>query len=414
MRAAICLLTACAWVACGPSGPSPEEARRLHERAIVVDAHADTTPWFEDPDWRFEERHAVGHVDLPRLREGGLDVEFWSIYMGKREGDGRAIREAIERIDAVWELARRHPDATEVALDVDDVERIVASGRIASLMGLEGGHIIEDRLAALRTFWRLGVRYMTLTHSFHTGWADSSGTTSVPEPVHGGLAPFGEEVVREMNRLGMMVDISHVSDETFADALRVSRAPVVATHSSCRAVFDHPRNMSDDMLRALAANGGVVMINFYPGYIDAEANRLGREHAERMKPELAELSKRLAGNLLGMMRARRALFAERPWPSASMERVLDHYDHAIAVAGPDHVGIGADFDGVPSMPEGLEDASELPALTEGLLRRGHSEETVRKVLGTNLLRAMREAERVAAEIRDGAAATAPTAEEGSP
>ena len=196
----------------------------LHHDAIVVDTHSDTTPWFQDPAWRFDERHERGHMDLPRMREGGLDVQFWSIYMGETPGPGRAIREALERIDAVHETAARHSDEVELASSVSDIRRIVREGRIAFLMGVEGGHIIEESLAALRTFYRLGVRYLTLTHSFHTSWADSSGTREALQPLHHGLSAFGEEVVAEMNRLGMMVDVSHVSDETFWDVLRVSRA----------------------------------------------------------------------------------------------------------------------------------------------------------------------------------------------
>lgn len=400
-------IAAALWLAgCSLLGGSPvsdEEIDDLHFDAIVIDTHSDTTPWFQDPEWDFGARHDDGHEDLPRMREGGLDVQFWSIYMGKREGDGRAIREAVERIDAVYEMIRTHSDQTELALTADDVRRIVGEGKIASLMGVEGGHIIEDKLSVLRTYFRLGVRYMTLTHSFHTGWADSSGTTKLPEPVHGGLSDFGEEVVREMNRLGMMVDVSHVSDETFADVLRVSVSPVIASHSSARAVADHPRNMSDDMLEALAHNGGVVMINFYPSYIDLEAGGRSREHFQQIKPRLDEIRERYGGDLLARMRAGRALNSEQPWPQTSLDVLLDHFDHAIAVAGPDHVGIGADWDGVPSMPVGMEDVSKLPALTRGLIRRGHSPETVRKVLGENLLRVMAENERVAAALSDAEA-----------
>jgi membrane dipeptidase len=380
-----------------PEGPS-EAALSLHRDAIVVETHADTTPWFEDPEWRFDERHDEGHVDLPRAREGGLDAVFWSIYMGEREGFGRAAREAVDRIDAVHEMIARHPDATGLALTAADVRRLARQGKLASLMGVEGGHIIEDDLRVLRTLYRLGARYMTLTHSFHTSWADSAGTSKVPEPVHGGLTPFGEEVIAEMNRLGMMVDVSHVSDDTFRDALRVSRAPVIATHSSCRALTNHPRNLSDDMLRALARNGGVVQINFYPGYIDARVSKPSREIYLRLAPELEALRERHEDPVV-MRRERRALFRRETFPATPLDTLLDHFDHAIRVAGPDHVGIGADWDGVPSMPEGMEDVSRLPALTEGLLERGHDRETVRKVLGGNILRVMEEVERVARELR---------------
>ena len=376
-----------------------DPALQLHRAAIVIDTHSDTTPWFQDPDYAFDERHSEGHMDLPRMREGGLDAQFCVIYMGKREGDGRAIREALQRIDTVYEMVRRHSDQTELARSAADVRRIVAAGKIASLMGIEGGHIIEEDLAALRTYYRLGARYLSLTHSFHIGWADSSGIGQPLEPLHGGLTEFGEQVVREMNRLGMMVDVSHVSDGTFEDVIRVSHAPVIASHSSARAVADHPRNLSDEMLRALASNGGVAMINFYPAYIDLEANARARQHSAELKPRTQEIRERYGDDLLERMRANRALRREHPWPQTSMEVLLNHFDHAIAVAGPEHVGIGADWDGVPSMPAGMEDVSKLPVLTRGLLQRGHSPGTVRKVLGENLLRVMAEVEEVAQRLR---------------
>jgi len=376
-----------------------ERAAALHAAAIVVDTHSDTTPRFQDASWDFSARHAAGdgHMDLPRIREGGLDVEFWSIYTGKAEAPGEAMRIAFERIDAVHQMAERHAADVGLASSVADVRRLVAEGRLASLMGVEGGHMMEDSLPILRDFYRLGVRYMTLTHSFHTGWADSSGTTSAPEPEHGGLTPFGEEVVAEMNRLGMMIDVSHVSDETFHDVLRLSRAPVIASHSSCRAVATHPRNMSDDMLRALARNGGVIMINFYPSYIDMQANAEVRAYFGKWREQLQAARERLKDDPAALRAARQAHYAKHPVPQTSFDVLLDHFDHAIRVAGPDHVGIGADWDGVPSMPRGMEDVTQLPALTLGLLKRGHSDEDVRKVLGENLLRVMAEVEEVAAK-----------------
>jgi membrane dipeptidase len=378
--------------------PASDLAAALHRDAIVIDGHSDTTPWFEDPDWDFAERHDEGHQDLPRMREGGLDAQFWSIYLGRTEGRGRAIREAIERIDAVYELARRHPQDLEIATSAADVRRIAAAGRIACLMGVEGGHIIEESLPALRTFHRLGVRYLTLTHSFHTSWADSSGTNETPEPVHGGLTDFGEAVVGELNRLGVMVDVSHVSDESFYDTLRASRAPVLASHSSVRAVADHPRNLSDDMLRALARNGGVAMINFYSGYVDARLVAPIRALFGGLAPRIGELRERHADDPVALRRGFRELLRSIEVPQTELSVVLDHFDHALRVAGPDHVGIGADWDGVASMPRGLDDVSRLPALTEGLLARGHTPEVVRKVLGENLLRLMAAVEEVAARI----------------
>jgi membrane dipeptidase len=387
---------ACSRDSAPPPPTADEVALELHHDAIVVDTHSDTTPRFDEPDWDFAERHEAGHQDLPRMREGGLDVQFWSIYMGRTEGEGTAVRKAIERIDAVHELVRKHPEELGLATTAEEVRTLVANGRIACLMGIEGGHIIEESLPALRTFYRLGVRYLTLTHSFNTSWADSSGTNEIPEPLHHGLTPFGEDVVREMNHLGMMVDVSHVSDETFWDVLRVSRAPVIASHSSARAVADHPRNMSDDMLRALAEGGGVIMINFYSGYIDTSLVAPIRELMERFTPQLAALREQYAGDPRGLSAATRGLFADLDVPRTSLSVLLDHFDHAIEVAGPDHVGLGGDWDGVLSMPEDMGDVSKLPNLTRGLLERGHSVETIRKVLGENLLRVLEEVEHHAA------------------
>jgi membrane dipeptidase len=388
-------------VACDTPPSQGDRALALHESAIVIDGHSDTTPWFQDPEWDFTVRHDDGHQDLPRMREGGLDAQFWSIYLPDTPGDGRAVKLALARIDGVHELVRRHPEELGLAVTAADVRRIVGEGRVASLLGLEGGHMIEDSLPMLRTYYALGVRYMTLTHSFHTGWADSSGTNDVPEPEHDGLTAFGEEVVLEMNRLGMMVDVSHVADATFWDALSVTRAPVIASHSSARAVAEHPRNLTDDMLRALGENGGVVMINFYPGYIDPAAVEPLREFMLAIRPRIGALYESHPEDEVARRHAIRALFGEvrreRELPRAPLTVLLDHFDRAIAVAGPDHVGLGADWDGVISMPEGLEDVSRLPVLTRGLLARGHSEDVVRKVLGENLLRVMAEVERAAGD-----------------
>ena len=396
------LVCAMGLAACATPPEDPAaRALRVHREAIVLDTHADTTPHFQDPDWDFAARHpkSDSDIDLPRAREGGLDVQFWSIYVGKVEGDGRAIREALERIDSVWEMARRHPADVVVATDVAGIRRGVAEGKLVSLMGVEGGHMIEDKLSILRDFYRLGVRYMTLTHSFHTKWADSAGMGAAPlPPEHGGLTPFGVEVVREMNRLGMMVDVSHVSDQTFWDALRASEAPVIASHSSCRAVFDHPRNLTDDMLRALAAKGGVVMINYYPGYTDPVAAPKIADWFKRHGEELAALRNKYAGDMKQMTEAMKAMAAEDPLPQGSLDALLDHFDHALRVAGEDHVGLGSDFDGVPSFPAGLDEVSLLPNLTAGLLKRGWSEDVVRKVLGENLLRTFAQVEEVAARL----------------
>jgi membrane dipeptidase len=404
-RTAIAALAA---LACAREEPaSPDPARALHENAIVIDGHSDVTPWLEDPEWSFLERHADGHEDLPRMREGGLDAQFFSIWLPKTEGRGRAIATAIARIDAVHELVRRNPGDLALATTAADVRRAASEGKVACLLGMEGGHIIEDSLAALRTYHRLGVRYLTLTHSFHTSFADSSGTNETLAPLHGGLTPFGEEVVRESNRLGVLVDVSHVSDATFFDALRVTSAPVIASHSSVRAVADHPRNLSDDMLRALAGNGGVVMINFYSGYVDAELVAPLRELFAKLAPRIAAMREERADDPVAVLRGYRVLLRGEAIPATRLEVLLDHFDHALAVAGADHVGIGGDWDGVASMPRGLEDVSKLPALTRGLLERGHPPEVVRKVLGENLLRVLRAAEVEAERAAAGGTAPAP-------
>ena len=377
-----------------------QRARRIQRDAIVIDTHSDTTPYFQQPDFDFSAPHSRSYtdMDLPRIRQGGLDVEFWSIYMGEREGDGRAIREALDRIDAVHRMAALHPDVV-VATSVAELREQVAAGRFVSMMGVEGGHIIEGSLAALRSFYRLGVRYMTLTHSFHTDWADSAGTVHAVSPRHGGLTDQGREIVREMNRIGMMVDISHVSDETFRDVIDITRAPVLASHSSVRAVAGHKRNLSDDMLRALAANGGVIMINFYSAYLDEAVAAETRAYYQEWGDRFEEIATSYSSDWWAQWEARRRHYAKHPAPQTTLDILLDHFDHAIAVAGPDHVGIGADWDGVASFPVGLEDISQLPALTLGLLERGHSEQTVRNVLGENLLRVLERVERVAAQLR---------------
>jgi membrane dipeptidase len=370
-----------------------ELADRIHGRALVIETHSDTTPLFET-DWDFAERHDDGHMDLPRIREGGLDAVFFSIWMGKTPGEGRAIKTAIDRIDSVHELVRRLPDELALATTAGEIERAVRKDKLAVLMGVEGGHIIEDDLRALRTYYRLGVRYMTLTHSFHTNWADSAGTDVPPEPRHGGLTEFGEQIVAEMNRLGMLVDISHVADSTFWDVLRVSRAPVIATHSSCRAVADHPRNMSDAMLRAMAEKGGVIQINFFPGYIDPAKT----EMAKRLIPQVKALYEKYPDDPERARAERIALYeANDPGPTPA-SLVVDHIVHVIELVGDDHVGLGADWDGVPSLPEGLEDVSRLGFVTAELLKRGYGEDTIRKVLGGNVLRVMRETEAVAAKL----------------
>jgi membrane dipeptidase len=347
-----------------------ERATKLHREAIVIDTHNDVTSPMTDEGFDLGARDTSGKVqtDIPRMKEGGLDAEFFAIYVAaKYAKEGGASRRAMEMIDGVYEQARRHPESLEMAFTSDDIRRVHKAGRVAALMGIEGGHAIEDSLSALRQFYRLGVRYITLTHTNTNNWADSAGGINNPaEKRHGGLSDFGREVVREMNRLGMMVDVSHVADETFQDVIETTQAPVIASHSSCRALTNVPRNLTDDMLKALAKNRGVVMINFYNGFINTEYARPG------------------------------APAPAKPPNAATMEMLIQHFEHAVKVAGIDHVGIGSDFDGVDGMlPGGMEDVSKLPAITYELLKRGYSDADVKKVLGENLLRVMAEVEEAA-------------------
>ncbi len=351
-----------------------ERANKLHRNSMVIDTHNDVTSAMTDQGFDLGARDTSGKIqtDIPRMKEGGLDVEFFAIYVAaKYAREGGSARRALEMIDSVYEQARRHPDSLEIAFTVADIRRIHKSGKIAALMGIEGGHAIEDSLSALRMFYQLGVRYMTLTHTNTNNWADSAGGIGNPaEKRHGGLSQFGKEVVSEMNRLGMMVDISHVSDETFRDCVEVSQAPLIASHSSARALTNVPRNLTDDMLKAMAKKGGVVMINFYNGFINTE-------YAKQDMPAPA-----------------------KPASTATMDMLMRHFEHVIKVAGIDHVGIGSDFDGVDGLlPPGMEDVSKLPVITYELLKRGYSDGDVKKVLGENLLRTMAEVERVAQKMQ---------------
>jgi membrane dipeptidase len=361
-----------------------ERAAKLHREAIVIDAHNDIPLSILDfgfdlatsgnnPDGvvysfkgsqpNIEGRKIKTQTDLERMKAGGLDAEFFSIYVAPEYIKRGAAGRAFDLIDAVKEQARRHPDSLEMAYTTEDIRRIAQSGKIAALLGIEGGHAIEDSLETLRKFHEAGVRYITLTHSNTNNWADSSGDVKR----HKGLSSFGRSVVLEMNRLGMMVDISHVSDETFYDVIEIARAPVIASHSSARALADHPRNMSDDLLRAVAKNGGVVMVNFFDEFLDPQ--KAGkRARGEKRVPNKIPLS-----------------------------ALIDHIDHIVKVAGIDHVGLGSDFDGGVTLPEGMEDISKLPNITLELMKRGYSEEDIKKVLGENMLRVMSEVSRKKAE-----------------
>jgi membrane dipeptidase len=383
------------------AAPSPA-ARRLHTRALVVDTHDDTPQRMVYQGFDLGARDARGHVDIPRMREGGLDALFFSIWVPSKVTGPEAVKRALRQIDAVREQVRRHSRDLELTTTAAGVREAVGRGRIAVLMGMEGGHMIDDDLGLLRLYAALGVRYLTLTHFLNNNWADSS----TDKPAHDGLTPFGRDVVRELNRLGVLVDISHVADRTFADALATTRAPVLASHSSCRTLCDHPRNMSDDMLRALARNGGVIQINYEITFLSQEARNAKKARGRSVELDDLELE-RLCGadeacQILEGERRDRAAMESGALPRVGWEKIVEHIDHAVKVAGIDHVGLGSDFDGA-SMPFGMEDCSKLPKLTAALLARGYSETDVEKILGGNVLRVLEGAEAVARDLGRGAA-----------
>lgn len=370
-----------------------QKALKLHRSSIVVDTHNDITTMMIDENYDIGQS-SVGkyHTDLARMKEGGLTAEFFSIYVDKKYAkEGGSARRALDQIDLVYRAAEKYPNQLMMATSVADIRRAKKEGKVAALMGIEGGHAIENSLSALRDFYRLGVRYMTLTHNNTNDWADSSRD----EPRHNGLTDFGKEVVREMNRLGMLVDVSHVSDKTMSDVLDISTAPVIASHSSARALSNHPRNIPDDLLRRIAKNGGVVMVNFYTDFIDQKAYDADKARDARLKPQVDALNEKYKNDPKRLEEETNKLMAANPLPPTPLSVLIDHFDHIKQVAGIDHVGIGSDFDGGITLPEGMRDISQLPNITYELLRRGYSEADIRKVLGENFLRVFSEAERIA-------------------
>jgi len=325
------------------------------------------------------------------LKAGSVGGQFWSVYIDPAMGGSIAVRAVLEQIDVVHQLVAKYPDALELALTADDIERIHRKGKVASLIGMEGGHSIDNSLAMLRMMYALGARYMTLTHTKTLDWADAAGD----KPKSGGLSEFGERVVREMNRLGMMVDVSHVSDETMAAVIKTSTAPVICSHSSARAVCNVPRNVPDDLLKKISDTRGVVMVNFVPGFLTDK----GRVHAKERKAEEDRLEKLFGKDSAEASEALEAWRKTHPAPLITLSDVADHIDHIRKVAGIDCVGIGADYEGFGNPPEGLEDVSCYPALLAELSRRGYSDEEIKKVAGLNILRAFRAAEKVSADWR---------------
>jgi membrane dipeptidase len=381
-------------------------ARAIHESATVVDTHADTPQRFlySDYDIGSTDPNDPGHISLDKARAGNLGAEFFSIWVDPATTKGNFAKATFDMIDSVYEQAARHPDQMTMAFSVDDIERAHRQKKLAALMGIEGGHSIENDIRLLRDFYRLGVRYMTLSWSNTNEWADSSGDIDDPKVQHhNGLTDFGRQVVLEMNRMGMIVDISHVADKTFWDTIATTKAPVIASHSSARALTNHPRNLSDDMLKAVGKNGGVVMVNFYNAFVDedyrkaAEAQRKEREAA--VEDYVAQ--RKAAGAIITYLDYEHM---ERIWagkiPRPPLKSLIDHIDHIAKVAGVDHVGLGSDFDGVSgATPQGMDSAADLPKITQALVDRGYSASDIHKILGGNLLRAFREVERVSREMQ---------------
>jgi len=382
------------------------KARAIHDSAIVVDTHADTPQRFLDEgfDIGSTDPNDVGHISLDKARRGNLGAEFFSIWVDPATNQGHFARHTFDLIDSVYEQAARHPDRMMMAFSVADIERAHKEHKLAALMGIEGGHSIENDMHLLRDYYRLGVRYMTLSWSNTNEWADSSGDINDSKiEHHNGLTDFGKQVVVEMNRLGMMVDISHVADKTFWDAIATTKAPVIASHSSARALVDAPRNMTDDMLRAVAKNGGVVQVNFYSGFDDQSYWDASRAQAKERDAAIEAFiaKKKAEGQPVTYLDTDRI---EREWtaklPRPPFKVLIDHIDHIAKVAGVDYVGLGSDFDGVSgATPQGMDSAADLPKITQALLDRGYSADDIKKILGGNLLRVFRQVETVSREMQ---------------
>jgi membrane dipeptidase len=366
------------------AGDFTAKAQALNQKAFVFDAHCDTVMRILEKGVDLGVRSDEGHIDIPRMQAGGLNAQVFAMWIEPDYWPHRAAFRTLQFADAMFRTLEKHPDKLGLALTVKDARRLVKAGKLAVFLGIEGGHAIEDSLATLRMFHRLGVRVMTLTWWNNTNWADGSGD----KPEHHGLTDFGKQVIREMNRLGMLIDVSHVSDETFYDVLKVTTKPVMASHSCTRVLCKHHRNLSDKMLKALAKNGGVIGINYYLGFLDPEVNRQEEKRWKELDPKIDKLKKKYKNDKKTFIEKRRELYrSHRRKPSkVPIDRLIDHIDHAVKVAGVDHVGLGSDFDGCSITPVGLDDVSDLPLITEKLLERGYSEKDLEKILGGNLLR----------------------------
>ncbi len=381
------------------------QALKIHKKAIIVDGHNDIPSPMTDDDYdlgvsslgKFHSDGDPFHTDLNRFKMSGITGEFFSIYVSgdtydKEKGTYQgSMRRVMDLIDATYREVEKHPNELMQCTTADDIRRAKKTNKVCALMGIEGGYAIEDSLYALRNFYRLGVRYMTLTHNVSHNWADAHRDT----PKNNGLAPFGKEVVKEMNRLGMLVDISHVSAKVMSDVLDVSTAPIIASHSGARGVNDHTRNVPDEILKRMPNNGGVIMINFYPSFLDARTNKEENERSAKLKPQIDALKEQFKNDKQAYNEAERKLLAANPIYIAPYTRIVDHIDYIKKLIGIDYVGIGSDFDGVPFLPDGMNGMEDLCLVTYEMLKRGYTETEIRKVLGENFLRAFAKAEQVA-------------------
>jgi membrane dipeptidase len=378
-------------------------ALEIQRKAIIVDGHNDIPSVMVDDGYDMGTPSAGKyHTDIQRLKQSGMTGEFFSIYVDRQYAtpdwvgknyvvEGGSARRALDLIDVTYRMVEKYPQDLMLATSTADIRRAKRTGRVGVLMGIEGGHAIENSLSALREFYRLGVRYMTLTHNNTNEWADACCDTAR----HNGLSDFGKEVVGEMNRLGMFIDISHVSDKTMSDALDISKAPVMASHSSARVFSNHKRNIPDELLKRIAQNGGVVMVNFYPAFLDEKVRTASLERDEKLKAQRDALQAQYKDDPKRLAEEQKKLDDANPIPNTTLSMLVDHIDHIVKVAGIDHVGLGSDFDGVPFLPEGIKDVADLPHITYELLRRGYSEQDILKILGGNFMRAFAEVERVA-------------------
>ena len=389
-------------VTVGPQGTTTG-GRAIHNSALIIDTHADTPGRFVDENFDLAQDAGKGHLDFSKIQSGNLGAEFFSIWVDPKNFKGKEIQRALDMIDSIYEQARRHPDKMVMAFSTQDILAAHRQHKLAALMGVEGGHAIQGDIRVLRGYYRLGVRYMTLTWSNTNELGDSSGDLDNKEIKHyNGITPFGRQVVHEMNRMGMMVDISHVADQTFFQALVSSRAPVIASHSSSRAITNVPRNMTDDKLVALARNGGVAQVNFDCGFISQKWADGMKKLAVEKDPDYEKLQSLFMAQRTPQMQQQlyeAEAVIEKKVPRPPLSDLIDHIDHMAKIAGVDHVGIGSDFDGIDCSPQGLDSAADLPKITEALYQRGYKAADIQKILGGNLMRVFSEVEKTAKQIQ---------------